>query len=142
MLVLTRKQQEKIRIGDDIVITVLRMKGKYVRLGIEAPSNVQVLRGELVFESSNDRATPQEAKRPATPIGELPKTAGKPRPGHGPAWTAKSHPSRRDETARSDDAEFSVQLHRVTRDSATAIMSQLVPTAGPLKAMLDSRMAV
>jgi carbon storage regulator CsrA len=127
MLVLTRKQQEKIRIGDDIVITVLRMKGKYVRLGIEAPSNVQVLRGELVFESSNDRATPQEAKRPATPIGELPKTAGKPR---------------RDETARSDDAEFSVQLHRVTRDSATAIMSQLVPTAGPLKAMLDSRMAV
>ncbi len=37
MLVLTRKQNEKIQIGDQITITVLRMKGKAVRLGIEAP---------------------------------------------------------------------------------------------------------
>ena len=37
MLVLTRKYQEKIRIGENITITVLRMKGKAVRLGIEAP---------------------------------------------------------------------------------------------------------
>ena len=34
MLVLTRKQNEKIRIGDSITITVLRMKGKSIRLGI------------------------------------------------------------------------------------------------------------
>ena len=54
MLVLTRKQQEKVRIGDDIVITVLRMKGKAVRLGIEAPGSVPVLRGELVFETPVD----------------------------------------------------------------------------------------
>ncbi|HYO24746.1 MAG TPA: carbon storage regulator [Lacipirellulaceae bacterium] len=47
MLVLTRKQGEKIRIGDDVVITVVRTKGKAVRLGIQAPAHVPVLRGEI-----------------------------------------------------------------------------------------------
>ena len=56
MLVLTRKQSEKIRIGDNITITVIRMKGKSVRLGIEAPNNVSVLRGELVFDTDDDSA--------------------------------------------------------------------------------------
>jgi carbon storage regulator CsrA len=51
MLVLTRKHQEKIQIGDDIVITVLKTKGKTVRLGIEAPNSMTVLRGELTFDS-------------------------------------------------------------------------------------------
>jgi carbon storage regulator len=54
MLVLTRKYQEKIRIGDNITITVLRTKGKAVRLGIEAPSNVPVIRGELSFEHESE----------------------------------------------------------------------------------------
>ena len=56
MLVLTRKQSEKIQIGNNITITVIRMKGKSVRLGIEAPNNVNVLRGELVFDQANDPA--------------------------------------------------------------------------------------
>ena len=56
MLVLTRKLQEKIRIGDDITITVLKLKGKSVRLGIEAPSDVPVVRGELPA-AQVDRAT-------------------------------------------------------------------------------------
>jgi len=51
MLVLTRKQNEKIQIGENITLTVVRVKGKSVRLGIEAPSNVSVLRGELVLEN-------------------------------------------------------------------------------------------
>ncbi|MCG8450400.1 MAG: carbon storage regulator [Pirellulales bacterium] len=54
MLVLTRKQNEKIRIGDSITITVLRMKGKSIRLGIEAPHSVSVIRGELAFETAED----------------------------------------------------------------------------------------
>jgi len=56
MLVLTRKQNEKIHIGDSIVITVVRVKGKGVRLGIEAPSDVNILRGELVFEAADENA--------------------------------------------------------------------------------------
>jgi carbon storage regulator CsrA len=50
MLVLTRKCQEKIRIGNSVSVTVLRIKGKTVRLGIEAPANVPLLRGELAFK--------------------------------------------------------------------------------------------
>lgn len=49
MLVLTRKQGEKIRIGDNIVVTVVRTKGKAVRLGIQAPAHVPVLRGEIAI---------------------------------------------------------------------------------------------
>src|SRR4051794_13136366 len=56
MLVLTRKYQEKIRIGDNITITVLRTKGKAVRLGIEAPTDVPVIRGELSFEARPESA--------------------------------------------------------------------------------------
>lgn len=48
MLVLTRKLDEKIIIGDNIVITVVRLDRDKVRLGIDAPSNVIILREELL----------------------------------------------------------------------------------------------
>ncbi len=48
MLVLTRKIGENILIGDGVVVTVRDMRGGRVRLSIEAPSDVLVLRGELV----------------------------------------------------------------------------------------------
>jgi carbon storage regulator len=47
MLVLSRKERERIRLGGDIVITVVRLSGDRVRLGIEAPSDMVVLREEL-----------------------------------------------------------------------------------------------
>ena len=47
MLVLTRKLHEQIRIGENITITILRIKGSGVRVGIEAPREVRVVRGEL-----------------------------------------------------------------------------------------------
>jgi len=64
MLVLTRKYQEKIRIGNNITITVLRTKGKAVRLGIEAPVDVPVIRGELSFEHEAEPAA-EEVSIPA-----------------------------------------------------------------------------
>jgi carbon storage regulator len=48
MLVLTRRQQQSIVIGTDIVITVLEVKGDQIRLGITAPRDVQVNREEVV----------------------------------------------------------------------------------------------
>jgi carbon storage regulator len=48
MLVLTRKLMEKLFIGDDICITVVRLEGGQVRLGIDAPRDVTVVRAELV----------------------------------------------------------------------------------------------
>lgn len=47
MLVLTRKSGEAIKLGDDITITVVEIKGNQVRLGIEAPAQVRVYRKEL-----------------------------------------------------------------------------------------------
>jgi carbon storage regulator len=47
MLVLSRKESERIRLGEAIVVTVIRVSGDKVRLGIEAPPNVLVLRDEL-----------------------------------------------------------------------------------------------
>jgi carbon storage regulator len=48
MLVLTRRKNQSIRIGDDITITVLEVKGDQIRLGITAPRDVQVFREELL----------------------------------------------------------------------------------------------
>ncbi|MCA9235442.1 MAG: carbon storage regulator [Planctomycetales bacterium] len=47
MLVLSRKEAQRIRLGDSIVITVVRVAGDKVRLGIEAPKEMLVLRDEL-----------------------------------------------------------------------------------------------
>ncbi len=47
MLALTRKSGEKIVIGDNIVVTVVGIKGDNVRLAIQAPREVKILRGEL-----------------------------------------------------------------------------------------------
>ncbi len=47
MLILTRKQGESITIGEDIRVTILDVKGKYVRVGVEAPRNLAVHRQEI-----------------------------------------------------------------------------------------------
>ena len=47
MLVLSRKENESIRIGDDITVVVVKIKGENVRIGIEAPLEVPVDRQEV-----------------------------------------------------------------------------------------------
>jgi carbon storage regulator len=47
MLVLSRRESERIRLGESIVVTVVRVSGDKVRLGIEAPRDLLVLREEL-----------------------------------------------------------------------------------------------
>jgi carbon storage regulator len=47
MLVLSRKESQRIRLGDSIVITIVKISGDKVRVGIDAPNNVLVLRDEL-----------------------------------------------------------------------------------------------
>ena len=61
MLVLSRRQHERIKLGDSIVITVVKLAGDRVRLGIEAPDNVVVLRGELDGPQPNSGAGPAKA---------------------------------------------------------------------------------
>jgi carbon storage regulator len=47
MLVLSRRERERIKLGDSIIVTVVRVAGDKVRLGIEAPPHILVLRDEL-----------------------------------------------------------------------------------------------
>ena len=47
VLILTRRVGEKVMIGDDVSVTVLRVKGNQVRLGVEAPKSVSVQREEI-----------------------------------------------------------------------------------------------
>ncbi len=61
MLVLTRKLSQQIKIGDNITLTVLRVKGNTVRLGIDAPRDVRVVRSELPAEGSGAVGEGQEA---------------------------------------------------------------------------------
>jgi carbon storage regulator len=53
MLVLSRKESQRIKVGDSIVVTVVRLSGDKVRLGIEAPRDMVVLREELDLGSSS-----------------------------------------------------------------------------------------
>jgi len=65
MLVLSRKLGEKILIGDDIVITVVRLSGGGVRLGVEAPISLPVVREELQnkMKQAEDQAAPVSRPR-------------------------------------------------------------------------------
>lgn len=54
MLVLTRKDGESVQIGDEVRVTILRISGNRVTVGIEAPKQVQVVRTELL-ESDDAR---------------------------------------------------------------------------------------
>jgi carbon storage regulator len=47
MLVLTRKSDESIKLGDDITVKIVEIKGNSVRLGIEAPDHLRIYRKEL-----------------------------------------------------------------------------------------------
>jgi carbon storage regulator len=61
MLVLSRKESEKVLLGDDIVLTIVRLSGDRVRLGIEAPSEMLILREEL--DESEKNNTKQQKNR-------------------------------------------------------------------------------
>ncbi|TWU57103.1 carbon storage regulator [Rubripirellula reticaptiva] len=52
MLVLTRRENESIRIGDDIFISVTQIQGNRVRFAIEAPKEIRIVRGELQMTTS------------------------------------------------------------------------------------------
>ena len=55
MLVLTRKRNESIVIGDDIEITVLSVVGEKVRIGVDAPRDIPVFRKEVYLEIQQQR---------------------------------------------------------------------------------------
>lgn len=63
MLVLSRKVNETIKISDDIEIRVLEVKGDTVRIGIEAPKSMEILRGELILTISETNTESNELQK-------------------------------------------------------------------------------
>jgi carbon storage regulator len=68
MLLLTRKLGENIRIGDDVKITIVEVKGNHVKLGIDAPPSVKVHREEIYerIQQENRRAQEEAERRGAS----------------------------------------------------------------------------
>ena len=75
MLVLTRKLSQTVLIGDDVRVTVVRLEGGQVRLGIDAPRSITVLRAELKPrtdgspEAVEPRPTDEVTRSPPAPLG-------------------------------------------------------------------------
>lgn len=65
MLILTRKTNEKIKIGTDITLTIIEVRGDQVKIGVEAPKNVKVFRQEVF------NAIQSENKAAAISVGNL-----------------------------------------------------------------------
>ena len=81
VLLLTRKADQTICIGSDIRITVLRITRRSVAIGIEAPHNVRILRGELLIRSGT-RQTAKVANAGCNALGTASTTVLAPHPPH------------------------------------------------------------
>jgi carbon storage regulator len=66
MLVLSRKESERIRLGDSIVVTIVKIAGDRVRVGIDAPADILVLRDELEPHASGHKADVPVQSEPST----------------------------------------------------------------------------
>ena len=71
MLILSRKANEKIMIGEDISVTIIEIRGDQIRIGVDAPKQVKVYRQEvfdLIKAENQAAAAAQTAKLPALGI--------------------------------------------------------------------------
>ena len=76
MLVLTRKANQSIMIGDDIEVSVLSVLGEKVRLGIQAPRRVPVFRKEVFLEiKAESLGAASEAREPLAQVSEADEAA-------------------------------------------------------------------
>ncbi|MDR1025270.1 MAG: carbon storage regulator CsrA [Treponema sp.] len=71
MLILSRKTNEKIMIGDDISVSIIEVRGDQVRLGVEAPRSVKVFRQEVfdAIKAENRAAAESRPRLPDIGIG-------------------------------------------------------------------------
>jgi len=67
MLVLTRKLGEEIKIGDDVTLKLIRVKGNSVRIAFDAPPDVKIYRSEYQENSQKKPSQDSQEKPPASP---------------------------------------------------------------------------
>ena len=92
MLVLTRKKGERVMIGDDIVVTVIDVRGDGVRIGFDAPRGVSIQRAEVVsaVKEANTGAAASSAQTADLLVGLLNKAR---KPESAPAAPAAPEPA-------------------------------------------------
>lgn len=71
MLVLSRKKEEKIRIGKDIVITIVEVRCGVVRLGIDAPKEIPIKRIELDSQGKEIPVPQRDNVHPSLPLSTI-----------------------------------------------------------------------
>ena len=71
MLILQRKAGESLVIGDDITVRVISVDGTRVRLAIDAPGNIPILRSELIVATAANRDSAREEAAPTELLGLL-----------------------------------------------------------------------
>ena len=69
MLVLSRKTGEKIRIGDNVTVTIVRIGPNNVRLGIDAPRDLNIVREELVLERARAQSITGHVRKQRPSVG-------------------------------------------------------------------------
>jgi len=74
MLILSRKVNEKIMIGDDISISIIEIRGDQVRIGVDAPKTVKVFRQEVfdAIKAENQAAAGSKTALPIVDFGKAP----------------------------------------------------------------------
>ncbi|QDT11499.1 carbon storage regulator [Planctomycetes bacterium K23_9] len=115
MLVLTRKLDEQIMIGNDIKVTLIRVRGNTVRIGIEAPKDIRIVRGELEpLAEANDEGEALHEREMAFAHPQLSKPAAKQRPANkrtnSKPKTKTQAPSRMPETVSRIAAEANAEV--------------------------------
>ncbi|TWT98423.1 carbon storage regulator [Stieleria varia] len=140
MLVLSRKLDEKIMIGDDIVLTLVKIDSNRVRIGISAPKDVHILRGELAGKEIDGEVELEHSERQhafAHPEDQTLKTAKthRSKPTASPKSRLTSQPAASSEepqlftgTVRADGSQPKLTRHRVENAKRSAPLASFVAT--------------
>ena len=81
MLVLSRRTNQSVMIGHDVVVTILEVRGDVVRVGITAPQEIDVHREEVYDELRRaNRAAASPSRAAVEALGRLPRPKARPRP--------------------------------------------------------------
>lgn len=71
MLILSRKLDEKIKIGEEITLTIIEIRGDQVKIGIDAPQNVKVFRQEIFNAIQSQNLAAADSTTNLSDIGKL-----------------------------------------------------------------------
>lgn len=139
MLVLTRKTQEQIHIGDQITITILKVHGRSVKVGIQAPREVRVIRAELPAEVAENFAVPpakQSDEQPSSAPTVLATNRAPWNPGEAASYVETEIDFDPSDASVAESCEANPPLPRV--DSDEDDRGSRLPLRAPLRAPLQA----